>query len=204
VNFDYGLIKYILIPLISAFIGWLTNWIAVKMLFHPKKPVKLGFFILQGIFHRRQRDIAHKLGDTIEKKLFNSHDIREAINSPEFIASIMPALSGCIDDFVKERLKNIHPMLAMLPESMIEMFKTKLMEEFEIYLPNILAKAGENIDDHLNIKEIIKEKIESFDVSQLEEILFSILKSEFKMIEYIGGLLGFIIGISQLIVIQFL
>ena len=31
----------ILIPLISAFIGWFTNWIAIKMLFHPKEPKKI-------------------------------------------------------------------------------------------------------------------------------------------------------------------
>jgi uncharacterized membrane protein YheB (UPF0754 family) len=36
----YGLI---LIPLISAFIGWFTNWIAIKMLFHPREPKKMVF-----------------------------------------------------------------------------------------------------------------------------------------------------------------
>ena len=37
-NMNYWLI---LIPLISAFIGWFTNWIAIKMLFHPKEPKKI-------------------------------------------------------------------------------------------------------------------------------------------------------------------
>jgi uncharacterized membrane protein YheB (UPF0754 family) len=59
------------------------------------------------------------------------------------------------------------------------------------------------LEDQINVKEIIRDKIENFDVSDLEDILFSILKTEFKMIEYIGGILGFFIGITQLIVIRF-
>ena len=202
-DFDWQLLKYILIPLISAFIGWMTNWVAVKMLFHPKKPVNLGFFVLQGIFHRRQKDIAHKLSETIEKKLFSSHDIKETLKSNDFSASILPAIQECLDEFVDQRLKNIHPMMSMLPDSLINMFKTLLLDEFEKYMPRIMESAGDNLDKHLNIKETIKNKIESFEVEQLEDILFSILKSEFKMIEYIGGVIGFFIGITQLIIIQF-
>ena len=39
-------------------------------------------------------------------------------------------------------------------------------------------------------------------VSELEDILFSILKSEFKMIEYVGGILGFVIGLTQVAIIK--
>jgi len=31
-----------LIPVISGFIGWVTNWVAIKMLFHPRKPYTPG------------------------------------------------------------------------------------------------------------------------------------------------------------------
>lgn len=196
-------IKMILIPIISALIGWMTNWVAVKMLFHPKKPVNLVLFTLQGVFHRRQRDIAFKLAEVIESRLFSSDDIKKILESQDFHDSIFPVIETCLDDFIKNRLTSIHPMLVMLPESMIQLFKEKLMEEFENFLPKIFERAGNNIESHLRIKETIKEKIESFDVNQLEEILFSIMKSEFKTIEYIGGVIGFFIGITQLIVIKF-
>jgi uncharacterized membrane protein YheB (UPF0754 family) len=196
--------KYVLIPLISGFIGWLTNWVAVKMLFHPKKPIKLLFFQIQGIFHRRQKDIALKLGHTIEKKLFSHSDIHELISSPDFVQKLTPLVEKHLDDFVENRLRDIHPMLVMIPDMMLEIIKEKLLEEFTSFIPKVLEGAGDALESQINVKEIIREKIENFDVSELEDILFSILKSEFKMIEYIGGVLGFLIGITQLIIIQFM
>ena len=53
----------ILIPIISALIGWLTNWVAIRMLFHPRKPILIGNFKLQGLIPRRQPDIAEQAAD---------------------------------------------------------------------------------------------------------------------------------------------
>ena len=53
------------IPFISAFIGWFTNWIAIKMLFHPREPKRFLFMTIQGIFPKRQQQFAQKLGATV-------------------------------------------------------------------------------------------------------------------------------------------
>lgn len=91
--------KMILIPLVAALIGWLTNWVAIKMLFHPKQPINLGLFTLHGIFHRRQKELAHRLGKIIEERLFSHDDIHQKLTSPEFIQKLTPIL---------ERLSLIH------------------------------------------------------------------------------------------------
>jgi uncharacterized membrane protein YheB (UPF0754 family) len=56
---SYGLV---LIPFLSAFIGWFTNWILLKMLFHPKEPKIIAGFRLQGIFPKNQGLLAEKTG----------------------------------------------------------------------------------------------------------------------------------------------
>ena len=72
----YGLI---LIPLISAFIGWFTNWIAIKMLFHPREPKKILGLTFHGIFPKRQRQFAEKLGKLVSEELLSFGDIEEKI-----------------------------------------------------------------------------------------------------------------------------
>lgn len=134
-------LKYILIPIVSALIGWLTNWIAIKMLFHPKKPVKIGFLVLHGIFHRRQKEIAHKLGETIEKKLFSHADVHTILVSEEFVNGLLPTVDQYIDDFIQNRLLSIHPMLAMIPETMLDLIRKKLLEEFKMMIPKLMESA---------------------------------------------------------------
>jgi uncharacterized membrane protein YheB (UPF0754 family) len=201
---ELGIEKLILIPLVSAFIGWMTNWIAVKMLFHPKKPIRILFFVVQGIFHLRQKEIARKLGATIESKLLSHQDIQDVMKSDSIKDNLMPVIDHYINDFVSNRLITIHPMMAMLPADMVSLIQGKLLEEIQNMLPELLKEASKSLETRMNIKETIRKKIENFDVSELEDILFSILKSEFRMIEYIGGVLGFFIGVSQILIIKFL
>ena len=56
-----------LLPFIAALIGWVTNFLAIKMLFHPRKEIKILFLSIQGIFPKRQNELADKIGDLVAK-----------------------------------------------------------------------------------------------------------------------------------------
>ncbi len=70
----------LLIPFISAFIGWFTNWIAIKMLFHPRHPKKILGVTLHGIFPKRQAVFAEKLGKMVSEELLSFEDIQQKID----------------------------------------------------------------------------------------------------------------------------
>jgi Uncharacterized protein conserved in bacteria len=74
---------FLIIPVISAFIGWITNWIAIKMLFHPRKPVRVLGIPFQGIFPKRQRQFAEKLGKLVSNELLSYTDIEQKVTNPE-------------------------------------------------------------------------------------------------------------------------
>ena len=191
------------IPLIAGLIGWLTNWVAIKMLFHPRKPVNLGLFVLQGVFHKRQAALAKKLAEVVEQNLFSHQDIHDKLTSPEFIASILPLIGRHLEELITEKLTKIHPMLGLIPEPMIHNIKDLMLKEFAIFLPEVMEGASESLAEHVDIKAVIQAKIEAFDVLQLEDLLLQIMKSEFKLIEYVGGVLGFVIGLLQLVLLKF-
>ena len=53
----------------------------------------------------------------------------------------------------------------------------------------------------LNIRDMVKEKVNSLDLMRLEGLLLSIMEEQFKYINLFGALLGFMIGLLNLIVI---
>ncbi len=61
-----------LTPLMTGIIGWFTNWVAVKLLFKPEKPVNLGITTLQGIFPKRQNKLAEKIGKMVALELLTT------------------------------------------------------------------------------------------------------------------------------------
>jgi uncharacterized membrane protein YheB (UPF0754 family) len=191
---------FILIPLISAFIGWLTNWVAIKMLFHPVKPVKVLGITFQGIFPKRQQQFAEKLGRLVSNELLSFSDIEEKITHPDNIKKILPHVEKHIDDFLRQRLKEVFPMLSMfIGEKTINQLKGVFMEELEQIFPVLMKSYMNNLKHDLDLERIVVDKVAAFSSAKLESILYGIMSSEFRFVEIIGGVLGFLIGLLQVL-----
>ena len=83
------LLKLILIPIISALIGWITNKIAVWLLFNPKNPTKILFWTFQGVFPKRQSAIASRIGDLVADELLSTESIKGQVFTDENLSGIV-------------------------------------------------------------------------------------------------------------------
>ena len=193
------MILYI-IPFISAFIGWFTNWIAIKMLFHPKEPKRFLGITIQGIFPKRQAQFAAKLGSLVANELLHFDEIAEKIKEPERLKELNPIIEAHLDTFLKVKLVEKMPMISMfIGEKTIGQLKAGMMEEIEILLPELLSKYTDSLSSQIDIERIVTEKVAMFSSDKLEEILTAIMSKEFRFIEVIGAILGFTIGLLQVL-----
>jgi len=132
--------KIILIPIIGAVIGLITNWIAVKMLFHPRKKI----FGIQGVIPKRKKNIAKRIGDVSPIILPESFD----------------------------KIKNIRYIGDMIYSKLTDYFKNG-----------------------------VEKKIESLDNDEIEEVVMKTAKKELNFIVWIGGIVGFLVGCIQALII---
>ncbi len=191
----------LLIPVISAFIGWFTNWIAIKMLFHPREPKKFLGITFQGIFPKRQAQFAEKLGKLVADELLSFKDIEQKITNPENLSSVMPYIENHIDDFLRVKLGKAMPMIGMfIGEKTINEMKRIFMAELESIFPEVMHKYMGKLQEELDLEKIVTEKVKAFSSDKLESILQQIMAKEFKFVEILGGVLGFIIGILQVLI----
>lgn len=200
-NPNTHMLIYFLIPLISAFIGWVTNLVAVKMLFHPRKPVRILFFTLQGIFPKRQTQFAEKLGKLVADELLSFDDISEKLSDPRKIKEMLPGIADQMDYFLRRKLPDSMPVLSMfIGDNTIVKIKGVFMEEMEQLLPRLIHQYVDSHRQDLDLEKIVTAKVSGFSSDKLEEILNSIMKKEFFFVEIIGGVLGLIIGIIQVLI----
>ncbi|MFZ6024345.1 MAG: DUF445 domain-containing protein [Bacteroidota bacterium] len=191
----------ILIPLISAFIGWFTNWIAIKMLFHPREPRKILGITFHGIFPKRQQQFAEKLGKLVSQELLSFSDIEKKITSPGNIQQLMPVVEEHIDQFLRKKLADEMPIISMfIGENTIQQLKSVFMKELETLFPLIMQRYMGNLQQELDLERIVIDKVAGFSTDKLESILVSIMAKEFRFIEILGGILGFIIGLVQVFI----
>jgi uncharacterized membrane protein YheB (UPF0754 family) len=188
------------IPFISAFIHWLTIWMALKLLFHPHEPKKFMGMTLQGIFPKRQKQIAESLGKIVGQELLSFGEIEKTITNPENVQKILPLAEQHIEDFLRHKLKESMPVISMfIGDKTIVQLKTVFMKELEELFPQIMKSYVANIKNDLDLERIVTEKIVNFSSERLEEMLNRILTKEFRFVEVIGAALGFFIGLLQIL-----
>lgn len=191
------------LPLIAALTGYITNYIAIKMLFHPRKKVKILFLEVQGIFPKRQKKLAEKLGKIVAEELFSIEDVKASLQNPENTEEVTEVLDAKLNDFLENRLAEAMPMLAMFMNDELKIkIKTTLEAELQLMLPELIDRFVGKVEKEVDVERTVYEKVVSFSTDKLEDILYSIMSKEFKFIEILGGILGFIIGLIQIAILQ--
>lgn len=78
--------KYIATPLIGAIIGYVTNWIAVKMLFRPRREIRVfgkRLPFTPGVIPRGQSRLARAVGNVVETQLLTPEYMCKKLLSEE-------------------------------------------------------------------------------------------------------------------------
>jgi uncharacterized membrane protein YheB (UPF0754 family) len=191
------------LPLIGALIGWFTNYIAIKMLFHPKAEVRIFFISIQGVFPKRQKDFARKLGQIVSEELLSVHDITKHLKEKATSEAILQHIAKRLEEGITSRLPRVFPMLAMLMTGdMTEKIKKILMEQIAGLNEELIEKLSGELEDELDMHRIVEEKVSAFSSDKLEEIVFAIMRKEFKFVELVGAVLGFLIGVAQVLLLS--
>lgn len=186
--------------LISGFTGWITTWIAIKMLFHPRNPITFLGLTIQGIFPKNQRVIAEKLGQVVGKELLSFDEIEQKITNPENLQKLRPDIEAHIDNFLRNKLNEVFPMAQLMGEKTILQLKQAFLDELESLFPILMKSYMNKLEHDLDLEKIVTEKVAGFSSGKLEDILNQITKKEFKFLEVIGGVFGLLIGVAQVLV----
>lgn len=290
--------SYLTGPLIGAVIGYFTNYLAVKMLFHPRKAIKVGKFTLPftpGAIPKGKDRLATAVGNAVGNTLLTpdalknqllSEDVENAVvggiyslldeniktvviqitGSEEKYekteSSVISGISGQImesvdslpieellatevKDIIKEKISGtmlkmfitddlLNSLLMPVGEKIREYIQEKgpdfveqevtnkvskitdssvadLLEPADISqdqlyqmikdaYKKIIEKNAPKIIEKLSIPAIIEEKIKAMKVEELEELVLSVMKKELNMIVNLGALIGFVIGLLNIII----
>jgi uncharacterized membrane protein YheB (UPF0754 family) len=191
-----------LLPIIAALIGWITNYLAIKMLFHPHQPKKILGITFQGVFPKRQAQIAEKLGDLVANELFSMKDVAQKIEDLSTQPEALEEVGKRIEQTIRGKLISAFPMLSMfLSDEMIEkvtsLFKGELEDFLRVSAQGLAVKMEESVD----IQALVREKVQAFSSNKIEELLLGFMEQEFRFIEKIGAVLGFLIGCIQVFLV---
>ena len=184
-------------PLIGACIGWLTNRLAIQMLFRPRKPIKFIGMKIQGLIPRRQSELATRVGEIVEKELFNQHLIRNEIEKIDLQPYLDELATNIVWDRLAPRLRQIPLLGSFVNDKLLYNLNKLALESLSVETKPLLEKVSLQVEERIAVRKIVEEKIHAFDLDQLETIVRQLAHKEFRSIEILGGVIGFGIGVAQ-------
>ncbi|HBI7336336.1 TPA: DUF445 family protein [Clostridium perfringens] len=165
---------YIIGALIGAVIGYITNWLAIKMLFRPREAkyifgMKLPF--TPGLIPKEKSRIANKVGETVGTHLLNSDSLSKALKDDK--------IKSKFNEVAKEKINQVINSNSTLEESL----KNTLGENYYALKGNMINNIAKTILESIQEEEF-KNKLKFYIVDSIKERLN---KNPEKIIDFINS-----------------
>ncbi len=165
---------YIIGALIGAVIGYITNWLAIKMLFRPREAkyifgMKLPF--TPGLIPKEKSRIANKVGETVGTHLLNSDSLSKALKDDKIKAKF--------NEVAKEKINQVINSNSTLEDSL----KNTLGENYYVLKGNMINNITKTILESIQEEEF-KSKVKFYIVDSIKERLN---KNPEKIIDFINS-----------------
>lgn len=193
--------KLLLAITISALIGWITNYVAIKMLFRPYKEMNFIFFKIQGLIPKRKDDIGRGIAEVIDKELVSIKDVVSQLSNDEFFEKLELLVDEVMEKDLKTKIKEAFPFMQLfLTDNVLTEIKKTIKNIIFENKEQVIAFFLSYLEEKVNFKDLVVEKISNFSLEKMERIVFELASKELKHIEIVGAVLGAIIGFIQYLV----
>lgn len=172
-------VEYIAAPVIGSVIGYFTNYLAVKMLFRPLKPVKIGNFTLPftpGIIPKGRDRLAKAIGGAVGNSLLTDEVLQETLLSD----AMMEKVSDAVDKWISENRENETPLRELL-ESFTGSSEQLMDGASELISEKILKKANE-----IGVGRLVAEQVASAVREKIQGTMFAMMLND-SVVENLSG-----------------
>lgn len=194
------LIKFASIPVIAGLVGWMTNWIAIKLTFSPLEFVGFKPFLgWQGIIPSKARKMAEICVDSTLSRIGTVTEVIEQMDPNSIGEHILETLHPRVDELVDEIMLKRHPTLwKNMPKPMRQLCYERVSQELPATIDALVAEMSPKIESLFDLKAMIVDHLEH-DKALLNRIFLECGQNEFRFIIKSGLWFGFLFGLPQLL-----
>lgn len=185
------------LPLVSAAIGWGTNKLAIHLLFRPRQPIRILGIRCHGLIPRRHSAIAATTADIVQRELLTRHVLRAQVEKIDLGPLIDEYARKLVQERLSKRLKSVPFIGNLLNPALLAQLEGIAREEMRKEAGPLLMRFADQAEEHMDIRALVQERVEAFELDQLEAVVRRLAGQEFRTIEILGGVLGFLIGLVQ-------
>jgi uncharacterized membrane protein YheB (UPF0754 family) len=193
----------LIMPAFGLIVGWFTDWLALKLIFNPKRPIVIFGIVFQGLFLKRRKEVAADYGALIADEIITPRKVIEAVLkgplSDRVFLSIRKQVQGALD-----RGTGLAKPLVVVTvgsaryQDMKRSISTKVMAR----LPDTMTYIEDYARDAMDIRNLLIAKMQQLDETQFEALIRPAFEQDEWILISVGAALGFVMGEVQALVLE--
>ena len=192
-------------PIMGVIVGYVTNWLALQMIFKPLEPKRFFFvFKYQGLFLKRQVEVSKEFANVVSHNVLNTENLIRLIFTGKGGDLLIKLVIQRAQKFVNEKMIEKAPLMPVLIGSQkLKQIKEQVAEKLIWILPDIANRIQTYLTDSLQIESTISSRLSVLPKSEFEELLHSVFKEDEYTLIALGAILGGVAGLIQAYIVFF-
>jgi uncharacterized membrane protein YheB (UPF0754 family) len=190
----------LVLPIFGGCIGLFTDWLAIKLIFVPRDPIRLGHIVVQGKFQRRRAEVARQYGELIAHEVLTVPNLMESIlrgpRSDRLLAMVQKTVAKAVD----EQTSAARPVVALaIGTKRLEEMKQAAAVKAIAQLPGTVRHAEGYLTQAMDVARMVEDRMLKLTPVEYEGLLRPAFRQdEWKLIA-VGGVIGFLVGELQVL-----
>lgn len=190
------------LPVAGFIVGWFTNFLALKVIFQPLEPKKICGFTVQGIFLKRQKEVAEIYARVVCSEILHVKAIFEDIFNGKLSGNFYAMLRAHTLVFTDKMTAELKPLaIAAMGAEQFAAMKEAIAQKVLDDIPNIIDQSYEYTTEALAVEEEMRTKMQELSPSDFEGVLHPAFEEDEIQLIVLGGILGAIVGVIQIFTI---
>ncbi|MDO6442415.1 MULTISPECIES: DUF445 domain-containing protein [unclassified Marinobacter] len=186
------------VPIMAAFTGWFTNWLAIQMSFYPVHFMGIGLIGWQGVIPRKSEKMAHICIDRTLRQFGDLNAVYQKLEPQRIIEQVISQVTPRLDEYIDEVMYEIQPVLwDNLPLFLRRRIYQWAREQLPDRVGDLVDDFGDDLGELVDLKALLSTELKHHPdlMNRIFQKAGAIeLRSVVNRGAVIGGLLGCVLA----------
>ncbi|MBK1785218.1 DUF445 domain-containing protein [Prauserella cavernicola] len=189
----------LVMPIFGAAIGLFTDWLAIKLIFVPREPVRLfNRFTLQGKFQRRRAEVAQQYGELIAREVLTVPNLMDSILRGPRSDRLMAMIKRMVAESIDEQASAAKPLVTVaIGTKRLEEMKQAAAAKAIERLPETIGPAEGYLTRAMDVANMVEERMMRLTPVEYEGLLRPAFRQDEWKLIMVGGVIGLLVGELQ-------
>jgi uncharacterized membrane protein YheB (UPF0754 family) len=193
----------LIMPAFGLMVGWFTDWLALKLIFNPKEPIRVFGYEIQGLFLKRRREVAADYGALIADEIITPRKVIEAVLKGPLSDRVFAMVRRQVQDAMDRNTGLAKPLVVFtVGTTRYNAMKRSITAKVMDRLPETMSYLEDYARESMDVRNLLIEKMQDLDELQFEALIRPAFEQDEWILITVGAALGFVMGEIQALVLE--